>query len=155
MILACLVLLAGCGVPRTDRPPVIRYGKDLCAECRMILGDKRFAAALVDEAGELQKFDDIGCMRMHQSHGGAAIKNFWVHDYATEEWITGKDAFFMQTDKLITPMGYGIAAFATQQAAQKFAAEQSGRTVLWDVMLEILQKNAQQTKGGNTREINS
>ena len=150
LILIGLLLLAGCGAPRADRPPEIRYGKDLCAECRMILGDKRVAAALADEAGEIQKFDDIGCVTMYQSKIGTAPKNFWVHDYATEEWMEGKDAFFAQADNVITPMGYGVAAFSSRAGAQQFVEQQQGRIIPWEGMLSVLQK-----KGGITREINT
>ena len=153
LLVACLLLLAGCGAPRTDRPGEIRYGSDVCAECRMIIGEKRFSAAAADTQGEILKFDDIGCMRMHESKAGAAPSSYWVHDHATEEWINGKDAFFVQADGLITPMGYGLAAFSTRTAADQFAQKQGGRLISWTGMTDVL-KRINQSKGGNESEPN-
>ena len=50
--LAALIFSAGCSGLSSDKAPNIRYGKDPCAECRMIIGDERFAAAFVNEDGE-------------------------------------------------------------------------------------------------------
>ena len=147
LILVSLLFLAGCGSSATDSPPEIRYGRDLCAECGMIIGEQRFAAALNGQDGEYQKFDDIGCMRMYQSKQGAAPKNFWVHDDAAEKWINGKDAVFTQTDNVITPMGYGVVASAGSAEAQKIVEQRKGQVLSWEEMLQSLKK-----KGGVNRE---
>lgn len=113
----------------------------------MIITDPRYAAALVDDANAMQKFDDIGCMRLYRVNTESMPRNFWVHDYANESWMEGKDAIFVQSDNLITPMGYGVNAFSERSRAQQFA-QQEGRIVSWKEMVQVLQK-----KGGNTSEI--
>ena len=150
IVLACLLLAlsSGCaGRTEEDKPPDIRYGKDLCAECRMIIGEARFAAAAMGEDGEYLKFDDIGCMRIHQGQAAALTppKNFWVHDYATEAWVRGAAAFFAKSDSLITPMGYGVAAFSGRSGAEDLAKKQGGKAVSWEEKFEVLQKRVTDT----------
>lgn len=104
-----ILLVSGCVKNEAGRiPPTIRYGEDLCAECRMIISEPKFAAALHD-GREWKKFDDIGCLEIYQDKGwmrGTA----WVHDYTTETWIEKDAAIILVSDEIRTPMGYGKIA---------------------------------------------
>ena len=146
--LTALILLAGCSGQAIDKAPNIRYGQDACAECRMIIGDVRFAAAFVNAEGDTFKFDDIGCMRHYEEKNHAALQNSWVHDYPSEGWIDPAKAVFIRSTKLITPMGYGIAAFSSAQKAEQFLKEHEGQKILWDGISNKL------IKGGIKGEAN-
>lgn len=121
------------------RPPDIRYGEDVCAECNMIISDPRFAAAYAIEisAGRYQQlaFDDIGDMLLYATkHPEQKIVGSYVHDYQTEEWLDAADAHFVISSAIATPMGHGIAAFATEENAQAFALETRGEMLTWDAL---------------------
>ncbi len=46
LFLALALLAAGCAQGTAEiKPPEIRYGEDVCVECKMIISDPRFAAA--------------------------------------------------------------------------------------------------------------
>ena len=139
--LAGLVLLAGCSRQTVNKTPKIRYGKDACAECRMIIGDKRFTAAFMDANGETVKFDDIGCMKMYLQKNAVATKNAWVHDYQSDEWIDQRNAVFVHSESLVTPMGYGIVAFSTTQESEQFLVSYAGQKISWNGMSETLHKD--------------
>ncbi|MFN3337257.1 MAG: nitrous oxide reductase accessory protein NosL [Thermomicrobium sp.] len=137
LLVALLVTipLAACQRQRELSPPQVRYGRDTCAECGMILSDARFAAAAATADGETVLFDDIGCLliyRQKQSPSWAAI---WVHDLDTQSWLQAENAWYLVSQGIRSPMGYGIAAFASQDAAQRRQTELGGDLFHWNELL--------------------
>lgn len=126
LLLTIAFIFSGCAAKTGEKPPVIRYGEDICAECRMIVSEPKFTAALYD-GREWKKFDDIGCMdiyRQKQSVSGTA----WVHDHTTEQWLPNERAVRVFSKNLRTPMGYGKAAFSSQEAAKNFEQSINGKS---------------------------
>jgi copper chaperone NosL len=137
-LLLLLIVLAACGRGATKvEPPQIHYGETECAECRMIINDPRFAAAYTYELTqgryESVSFDDIGDMLIHaEKHPEHTIVAFWVHDFKTEEWIDAKEAHFVYSPYLETPMAQGTAAVQTREQAELLADEYQGQILEWD-----------------------
>lgn len=129
-----LAVLAGCKPqPKDPQPPEIRYGQEACSACGMVIDEPRFAAATLLVSGEYLKFDDAGEMlSYHMNHPEDQVAAWFVHDYPSEKWIRGEQAFFVKSQGLQTPMGSGIAAFADQSAAESFAAERNGEVFSLD-----------------------
>ena len=120
-----LILLVACGSgPGIDEPPDIRYGEDACERCAMSINEARYAAAYVRSDGGTRRFDDIGGMAAYNDESAEDVDVFWVHDYDTEEWIKADEAYFVKSKDLLTPMGFGIVAFASQERAVDWAGEQ-------------------------------
>lgn len=117
-----LLILAACG-PSADveTPPEIVYGQDVCDRCGMIINEETFAAAYWTEEGEARRFDDIGGMIAYITEKSENIASYWVHDFGTGEWIRAEEAHFVLADDLMTPMGFGIAAFIDNEQARAFA----------------------------------
>ena len=133
-------LLPGETAPTGD--PVIQYGKENCARCRMVISDVRFAAAWREPAGKETHFDDIGCMVFleGEEHPPAATR-FWVHDYLTETWLDAPGASYAISPSIRSPMSYGVAASATAEGAQRIVNESSQATVArWDALGASLEK---------------
>ncbi len=135
-VLALTVLIvAACGQPPRPEPAKIRFGETMCTECGMIISQPKFAASLAyaESEGRFKSlaFDDIGDMIGYlQKHAELIPVGTWVHDYDSEEWIDANAAFFVESSAIKSPMGHGIAAFGTEEAANAFAAEVDG--VVWD-----------------------
>ena len=128
--------LAGCARGRTEiAPPDIRYGEDVCAACNMIISDPHFAAGYAVELKpgryDSLAFDDIGDMLSHQAATEQPIVAWYVHDYATEGWLDATAAHYVVSPEIATPMGHGVAAFASAQAATELAADAGGRVLTW------------------------
>ncbi len=138
-LIAALLAAVGCV---GDGPPTVRYGREECARCRMIVNDDRFAAAAVTAAGEAHKFDEVGCLIDYLAdHPDAA--RLWVRGYRSGTWLDAKQAYFAYGPKLQTPMGAGLAAAATREEADALAAEWGGRVLRFDELAEFLKKQAQ------------
>ncbi|GBD20968.1 hypothetical protein HRbin28_01417 [bacterium HR28] len=137
LLVALLVTipLAACQRKRELSPPEIRYGRDTCAECGMILSDPRFAAAATTADGETVLFDDIGCLLTYRQKHSPSWAAIWVHDLDTQSWLQAENAWYLVSPSIRSPMGYGIAAFAGQDAAQRRQAELGGDLLQWGDLL--------------------
>ena len=135
---ALSVLLAMPGCSRTDLsgPPDLRVGRDECAECGMIVSEDRCSSAmLVEISGRREHimFDDIGCMLDYERTraGQFTAVDAFVHDHATRAWVRAREASFLLADRerLPTPMGSGLVAFATREAALEMRKEVGGDVI--------------------------
>lgn len=126
-ILVLGVVLMGCEAGQA-RLPRIRYGQDICARCRMIISEERFAAALVNEAGEPAVFDSIECL-IQDPRARKPAGAMWVHDYESDHWLDARSAWFVRSPKLLTPMGGGLIAVAGADAAHRIAGQVTGEVM--------------------------
>ncbi|RMF87896.1 MAG: hypothetical protein D6736_11855 [Nitrospinota bacterium] len=139
----CLLVVSffvmGCSSGQSrDTPPDIRYGEDICDQCRMIISEARFAAGYVTTDGRQRRFDDIGDMLLFHAEHAEEVAAFWVHDYKREEWIRAETAFFVVSRALPTPMGHGVVAFRNEQQARDLADKVAGKVLRFDDLQEHL-----------------
>ena len=88
-----LLFLAACGQQvDTEKPPKIIYGQDVCDRCGMIVNEENFAAAYWTKTGEARRFDDIGGMLAYMNEESEEVASYWVHDFASGEWIRAEEA---------------------------------------------------------------
>jgi copper chaperone NosL len=132
MLLA--LFFSACAANSTEiAPPEIYYGQEVCEECGMIISEAKFAAATIDTRGGVHKFDDIGGMlTFHMDHPEVQVRAYFVHDYDTQVWLRAETAVFVESDSIHAPMGSGIAAFASREAAEQLAARSSTRVLTFD-----------------------
>jgi len=134
LLFAFAFLLGGCAPQSSEaQPPEIAYGRDLCDACGMIISEARFAAATLTTDGKTLKFDDAGEMfTYHAKHSEVQVRAWFVHDYNTQKWIVGKDAFYVVSKGVKSPMGTGVAAFADRPSAETFAGKMSAKVLSFD-----------------------
>jgi len=113
------LFLAGCfGEPETG-PVKVKWDKDTCEVCRMLISDRRFAAQLRGgPRHKAYKFDDMGEL-VHwlgkQSWKDDPKTEIWVRDLDTgSKWIDGRKARYMPGQH--TPMDYGFGAIEGARA---------------------------------------
>ncbi len=127
--------LAACGGEAAlERPPEILYGEDICEECGMLISDPRFAAAYVTADQEIRLFDDVGGMFAHDRRRQEAVAAYWVHDFPSQEWIRAERAAYVVEGGQMTPMGWGVVAFADLEPARAYAEANGGRVKSFEDM---------------------
>lgn len=102
-LLGAGLVLAACGKPNEPADPV--WGKEPCAHCAMVVGDKRYAAQAVSD-GDRFYFDDIGCLVLWEEARKAKPERRWVKDGQGGSWLDAKSARYVSGAK--TPMDFGF-----------------------------------------------
>ena len=115
-------LLTACG--KKDGWPEgmaeIKWDRDTCVRCSMVISDRRFAAQLRGGPDNtVFKFDDVGCLIFWQKEKVAQYPwlnepatRIWVADFSSKSreemrWLDPKRAYFVSRT---SPMGYNFAA---------------------------------------------
>ncbi|MFC0771349.1 nitrous oxide reductase accessory protein NosL [Terrimonas alba] len=136
-----LLLLTACN----HKPEKIAFGKDNCAECKMTIMDPKFAAEIVTKKGKIYKFDDAHCVATFMKRRGVEMgdihQTLFVDYNNGDEFIRVKDAEFVVSSQLKSPMGGNAAAFKNKAEAEKKAAGIEGSKVTnWATLYNILIK---------------
>jgi len=146
-ISAVLVLGAGCARQPVTGPPPLRLGEQECAACRMLISDERFAAALVYEHdGRVQRpaFDDINCLFGHLADLPAGTPySVYTHDFETRAWLNARDAAFVRSSALESPMGAQIAAASRRVAAEQLLKRYPGEVLTYEQVAELFAPKAE------------
>ena len=114
LILAVFLLAACSGDPGTG-PVEVKWDRDTCERCRMVLSDRHHSAQVRGgPAGEKAKvfmFDDIGCAVIwleDKSWKDDPRTEIWVSDHRSGEWLDARKASYVGGE--LTPMEYGLGA---------------------------------------------
>ena len=118
----------------------IDYGKDGCHYCKMTIVDNQHAAELVTKKGKAFKYDAIECMvnDLKQKENNS-VELFYVNDYGNPgKFVPAKEATYLISKKIPSPMGAFLSAFSSQEEAQKTQKEMTGEMFSWE---ELLKRN--------------
>ncbi len=130
-----ILLLAATLACRTKAPgPVPIEASDMCALCKMAISEKRYAVEIVDRDGNLLKFDNPICMREHVTGRNMRdqVAAWFVADYETGTWTDARQAHYVKSQEIPSPMNSGLAAFQDPAKAGAFAAAHHGRVITFD-----------------------
>lgn len=115
LLAALLLLLAGCSGDAGTGPAEVKWDRDVCERCRMVLSDRLYSAqirgAAEGQKTRVYRFDDIGCAVLwleQQPWRSDPRTEIWVNDYRTGAWIDARTAYYVR--ERITPMAYGLGA---------------------------------------------
>ena len=128
-------------------PRETQYGVDVCPYCNMTIVDLRFTAQVVTPTGLVLNYDAIECLADHLAGHGPVppvVEESYVADRqaSTREsavLLATADAVLLHHPRLRTPMSGGLAAFASKETADAFAAAQrytDAELLTWDEVLE-------------------
>ncbi|WP_412987811.1 nitrous oxide reductase accessory protein NosL [Pontimicrobium sp. IMCC45349] len=132
--LVAIGLLWGCSIA----PEPINYGQDGCHFCKMTIVDKIHAAEIVTTKGKVYKFDATECMiNFMDEFETSNIELFLSNNYSTpEELIDSKEATFLISENVPSPMGAFLSAFKNKEDAIKLKEEKGGEIYTWDELLK-------------------
>lgn len=111
-------VLSGCNSEPLTGPVEIKWDRDVCTRCSMVISDRHFAAQIRDPMKKVFKFDDFGCAvfwKEHQTFSDAEIE-FWAANSAHNaadaaaggKWLDARKANYVGGKR--TPMLYGFGA---------------------------------------------
>lgn len=114
LFMSLIILLSACSKNPQTGAVEIKWDRDACEHCKMVLSDRFFAAQIRGgERAEIFKFDDLGCALQwleKQDWKNDPKTEIWVKDFQTEQWLNAKQAFYVANQT--TPMDYGFGATA-------------------------------------------
>lgn len=108
--LAFSLTLPACSDKGTG-PAAVKWGKEYCDYCGMIIDDPRFAAQVRSPDGKVRKFDDLGDAILwwaKQPFAEDGKTEFWVGDSDKGTWLDGRQAFYLAGRR--SPMGHNFGA---------------------------------------------
>lgn len=110
--------LTGCSHHASSGPGEIKWDRDTCTRCSMVISDKRFAGQIRDPNGKVWKFDDIGCAMfwlMQQTFSEQTPSSeYWFVDYKYGGWVDARKVWYLEGKK--SPMAYNFAAVGEPEA---------------------------------------
>jgi len=129
---ALLVLLGGCGEPE---PRALVPGTDTCEQCLMALDASGHGTELVTKTGLVFTFDSVECLVtfLDQDEGDVEVHSLWVTDFAApEKLVPAREAHFLVSEVLGSPMGLGITAFARVEDRDGAVHAFGGESTDWE-----------------------
>lgn len=139
LIAGMLYLLTGC----SPAPQAVNFGLDMCAHCKMTIVDVPFCAEVVSQKGKAFKFDAIECMVHYlERNNETDFALFLVRDYnAPEEWQNARQASFLISEQLPSPMGAFLSAYHNRDDAVKMQQEKGGNVYSWEELKKQISRN--------------
>ena len=136
LVMATFIMLSFNGCSTSPQP--IRMGQDNCDFCKMTISDNRFGAEIVTKKGKVFKFDDEHCVVAfldsnkieQQQIDGIYFTNF----SSPHQLINVKEAYFLQSPSLKSPMNGNIAAFNNEDSLVNMLPTFKGNKISWEDM---------------------
>lgn len=122
----------------TEAVPIALHS-DQCESCKMSISDGKFGAEIITEKGRVYKFDDISCMVAYckENSGNQKTKAHYIHDYTQDNvLIPAETAFYIKGGNINSPMRGNIAAFSTEEEADRFEYELEAEKTDWSSIVK-------------------
>ncbi len=132
-----LLILSGCGVDPGTGPGDVKWDREICERCRMVLSDRHHSSQIRyfpanKKRSKVMKFDDIGCAVIwleDKPWKDDPQTQIWVTDRNGGGWIDARQAFYIKGD--VTPMEYGLGA--QQEAVEGSLTFDQAKAHIFDV----------------------
>lgn len=114
-VLFSALILPACGGGKQTGPVDVKWDRDSCERCQMMLSERNFSAQVrvfpEGKRSKVYKFDDMGCAVLwleKQTYSDDPKTEIWVNNYKTKDWINAKQSWYIKGQT--TPMNYGLGA---------------------------------------------
>lgn len=89
-------------------PVDVVWNHTLCAECRMSVSERAYAAQLQTRDGQVLNFDDPGCLFRYEIDNTPEVHAVYYHHVREDGWVAEAAAGFIASGP--SPMGYDLGA---------------------------------------------
>ncbi len=126
----------------TIGPQTIDYGNDGCHFCKMTIVDKIHGSELITDKGKVFKFDATECMLNYISENKELLINSLLTNYyeTPTALIPTKEATFLISENIPSPMGANLTAFQVKASAEKVQSKKGGDLYNWEELKMHLKK---------------
>jgi copper chaperone NosL len=133
-----LIFLSSCN----HEPEPFVLGKDACEDCKMTIMDAKFGGEIITKKGRVYTFDDTRCLAHFTKTNGISqdkIALTVVSSYdKPNSFIDVKQAYFVVSEQLHSPMNSNAAAFENKNLAEQKVNKLTGAIFTWDELLTSL-----------------
>ncbi len=136
-LLLLLLFTLPTAITVSAEPKEITDSKARCAVCGMFVAKyPSWLAQIVMEDGTVSFYDGVKDLMVFFHNPGqfgadkGKIKEIWVKDYYTVDWIDGREAFYVVGSDTYGPMGEELIPFASREAADSFLKDHHGSEIL-------------------------
>lgn len=120
-------------------PVDIEASKEECVYCKMKIMDLKFNTQVQTSKGRIYHFDSIECLiNWLNENQDIEIKNAWVKDYLTGEWVEYKKALYFVSQDLPSPMGAYLSSFKDENSIQKIQKEKQGKVLKYEELFDYI-----------------
>ncbi len=134
--ISVLLILSISGCSTGSQP--IRIGQDNCEFCKMTISDNRFGAEIVTKKSKIYKFDDEHCISAFLDSKKVTPEQiaavYFTNFNSPHELINVKQAHFLQSPSLKSPMNGNIAAFNNEDSLVNMLPQFKGNKISWEDM---------------------
>lgn len=114
-------------------PQDVVWDHTACAECRMSVTERGYAAQLQTVDGRVLDFDDPGCLFRWERHEQPTVHAIWFRHLREDRWLAEGKAGFVAAGP--SPMGYDLGvvdagsegALTVAAVRERFAAPGEGK----------------------------
>jgi nitrous oxide reductase accessory protein NosL len=120
----------------------VQYLKTECGYCRMIFQDRAFGAEMQLDNDSLLVFDATECLAAYMISNRlspARVREIWSVDYSRPTRLLGaREAVYIRSSKILSPMGVNIAAFQSEAEADSAHARIGGERMDWKGVVRLV-----------------
>jgi copper chaperone NosL len=143
-ILPVALLLSALSCSPGEQVIRVQYLKTECGYCKMIFQDRAFGAEMQLENDSLLVFDAMECLSAYMISNSlrpARVKRIWSVDYNRPTMLLdAREAVYMRSDKLLSPMGVNIAAFGSKAEADSAYTRIGGDRMDWPEVVSLVRR---------------
>ncbi len=109
-----------------------------CSLCKMEIKQTNFKTKAKSEDGKVEQFGSIECMVTYvDAKNEPDFFTLTVSDFVTENEVQAKNAYYLRSDKVPSPMGANISAYATKKEAVASKKKNGGKVLDWEQLKQL------------------
>ncbi len=122
----------------------VEYNKTKCDYCKMLFQEKNFGAEIQTTSDSIFVFDATECLaafligkKIPEDHA----KKIWSVNYnIPSTLVDGMRAWYIRSDKILSPMSVNIAAFASAAEADSAFVTLGGEKLEWRGVMKLVRE---------------
>lgn len=116
----------------------IDYGHDECYWCQMKIMDPQYGSEVVTDKGRVYTFDSAECLVHYICEADCEHSDIMVTDFDNPHHLIRADsATYLISEKMPSPMGADLNAFASGESAESYWMTNGGTIHDWDELVAL------------------